>query len=152
MIDYNKSITNEDISETKRTTHGHGKCEVNGCPRWGHIHQDGRWNCRYHFVVGGIKLGNVTLMLTSHAEEVNWYEVLLSSSEVDWVCDGLGKRAPVGMEPSKGETFRQYRERIEKYINALLKFEVVKTDVIDRKILASGDDTFRNFSDVMPQF
>ena len=150
-----KPSSGENQVDEKKDKELHGPCVAWGCNRMGHVHT-GKWHCRYHFACHGKniadQLSHVTIILKNHEPEVNWYEVLLSSSEVDWVCDGLGKRAPVGMEPSNGETFRQYRERIETHINSLLAFKVVKSDAIDRKVLASGDDSFRNFADLVPQF
>lgn len=133
----------------------HGKCEVWGCNRWGHVNA-GKWHCRYHWACHGKniaeQLNHVTLILKNHEPEINWYEILLSSSEVDWVCDDLKKRAPYGMEPEPEEKFRIYRHRIELRINSLLAFKVIKVDVTDRKVLAAGDNSFRSFADLSPQF
>lgn len=153
-MDFNKSITNEDIPETKRTSHGHGKCEVNGCPWPGQIHTDGRWNCRYHFGVSGIKLGHVTLMLINHAAEVNWYEqLLLGTAEVDYACSDLKVRAPAGLEPLRGEIFLGYRKRIEAKITELLKASFTKPLPFDGKTAASGEKpTFFSIDEVLPGF
>lgn len=133
----------------------HGKCEVWGCNRWGHVHT-GKWHCRYHWACHGKniaeQLNHVTLILKNHGTEINWYENLLSSSEVDWVCDDLSRHAPHGMEPEPKEKFSVYRNRIELKINSLLAFKVIKADVIDRKSLASGDTSFRSFADISPEF
>lgn len=133
----------------------HGKCEAWGCDRLGHVHT-GKWHCRYHWACHGKniaeQLSHVTLILKNHEPEINWYETLLSSSEVDWVCDDLSKRAPVGMEPEHEEKFGTYRHRIELRINKLLAFRVIKVDVIDRKTISAGDTSFRSFADLSPQF
>lgn len=139
----------------QKPTELHGKCTAWGCNRMGHIHT-GKWHCRYHWACHGKniaeQLSHVTLILKNHEPEINWYEHLLYSSEVDFICGDLKKRTPVGMEVESTETFKEYRGRIEMVINALLAIKVIKADVIDRKKLAAGDDSFRNFADIVPQF
>jgi len=150
--DESKQVNNDD-SQAK---HCHGKCEAWGCNRWGHVYT-GKWHCRYHFACHGKniaeQLSHVTLILKNHEPEVNWYEKLLGENEVEWVCGDLKKIIPVGMEVVKDESFKDYRNRIEKHINGLLTCKVIKLEVESHKMAAAGDtDTFRNFADAMPQF
>jgi hypothetical protein len=152
-VDYNKSITNDEAHETRRSNHGHGRCEVNGCPRWGQVHTDGRWNCRYHYRIAGSKLGHVTLMLTSHAVEVNWLETLMvGTADVEWSCENLKASAPRGLEANPGEKFRDYKLRIEAHINNLLYGPKVRQLTHDNKMAAAGDDSFGNIGDHLPSF
>lgn len=153
-MDFNKTIMNTDIPERKSSGHNHGPCEVNGCPRMGHIHADGRWNCRYHFGVGGRMLGHVTLMLTNHAAEIDWYEQLLfGTAEVEYACLNLGAHAPLGYEPAYKEDFYTYRKRIEAKVKELLKAKFTEPLPFDGKAAASGEKpTFFSIDEVLPGF
>lgn len=151
-----KTTKSENPVDDRTDKNLHGKCEAWGCNRWGHVHT-GKWHCRYHFACHGKniadQLSHVTLILKNHEPEFNWYEHLLCSNEVDFVCGDLKRRAPIGMEVEADETFRQYRDRIERVINALLAVKVVPN--IDRKKLASGEkpeESFNNFADFAPVF
>jgi hypothetical protein len=154
IVDFNKTIMNTDIPERKSSGHNHGPCEVNGCPRQGHIHMEGRWNCRYHFGVGGRMLGHVTVMLTNHAAEVDWYEqLLLGTAEVEYACSNLKASAPRGYEPVQSEDFYAYRKRVEGKIKELLKARFTEPLPYDGKAAASGEKpTFLSMDDVLPDF
>ena len=150
-----KTTVSEQKHDQKKDKDLHGKCEAWGCNRWGQVHI-GKWYCRYHLACHGKNIGeqlsHVTIILKNHEPEVNWYETLLASSEVDYVCDDLKQRAPVGMEPETKESFKDYRARIEAHINKLLDVKRVKLDVEDRKKLASGEKQEHQFDDYLPEF
>lgn len=150
------AVKKEGNEEEKKDSNLHGKCEAWGCTRMGHIHT-GIWSCRYHFACHGEniaeQLSHVTLVLKNHEPEINWYEKLLCFTETEFVCRDLKHLAPVGMEVGIGESFRDYRDRVEKVINGLLYVKVVKSP--DRKKLASGEkkeDSFSNFANFAPDF
>ena len=154
-MDFNKTIMNTDIPERKSSGHNHGQCEVNGCPRLGHIHTDGRWNCRYHFGVEGRMLGHVTVMLINHAAEIDWYEqLLLGTAEVKYAFSNLKAGAPRGYEPVQKEDFYTYRNRVEGKIKELLQARVTESIPFDGKAAASGErvETFGSVSEFLPDF
>ena len=117
-----------------RKVNQHTHCDVHGCFRPGHIKFGSVWNCRYHDGVPGDRLGYVTLKLNNHSKEFDWYEYLLQTSVVDFsvgVVDATHvgqhttfipvKNAPLGMEPLPHEELREYRNRMRKRIEEILK-------------------------------
>ena len=139
---------NESGNESVIDKHGHRGCEVYGCERKGHIYTF-NWNCRYHHGAVGDKLAHITTILRNHEPEINWYELLLYSTEVDWECGDLKARVVRGLEPKEGEKFKPYRERVEEYIHKLIGKNKV---VIDHKMQASADDGFKHVASLIGEF
>jgi len=124
---FNDHKPDDDGVQQKKTDKNlHGKCEAWGCNRWGHVYV-GKWYCRYHHACYGEKIGeqlaHVSLILSNHGSEIDWYEFLLQSSFVDYLsgvvdCTPPGHEtvrrqlstAPSGLQPEKGEDFSCLQE------------------------------------------
>jgi hypothetical protein len=98
---------------------GHGRCEVYGCPRDGHIHT-GQWNCRYHFGKSGQSLSRITLALKNHEREINWHEHVLNATVTDFGMGIVAKHSPHGLHPVPDETLSVYKLRMQRHVDNLL--------------------------------
>lgn len=98
-----------------------GRCEVYGCPWAGTIHSGSSRSCRYHFRKKGSSLSHITLMLKNHADDFHWYEFILSRTLVDFAVGEIEQKAPSHLRVLPNETFKDYRERVKKYIDDLLE-------------------------------
>lgn len=117
MEKFKFSVNAEQEQPVQRTRLGHGKCEVYGCPRDGHI-QTGVWSCRYHFGKSGVSLARITMTLRNHEKEFDWFERMLNTTVVDFAM-GIAANAPDGMSPLQNETLAAYKARIGRYIDDL---------------------------------
>ena len=103
----------------QRSKLGHGRCEVYGCPRDGHIYT-GQWNCRYHHGMSGQSLSRITLTLKNHERDFNWYEHVLNATVTDFGMGIVAKHAPPGLSAWPDETLSVYKLRMKKNIDDLL--------------------------------
>jgi len=117
MAKYNfKAPTeNQRVQKTSNDT-GEHDCHAFGCPRLATIKTE-YWNCRYHNLRSGESLDHITMLLKNHEREINWLEKVINMPYHEFEhCN-----APVGMEAAQGESLPDYRRRMSKQINDLLK-------------------------------
>ena len=126
----------------KSSSHGHGQCEIYGCPRMGQIYTTG-WNCRYHHGVEGGRLASITTILRNHQSEIDWYEKVLASTITGFDMGMVGAAAPDSLKVLQNETFSEYKLRLEKYVDSLLHSRELATPrvmpLLDRKSQAAGE-------------
>lgn len=119
MEKLNFNLERHEDTPAQRTKLGHGRCEVFGCPRDGHIYT-GQWNCRYHHAVAGQSLSRITLALKNHEREFSWYEHVLNATVTDFGMGIIAKHAPPGLGVLPDETLNSYKLRMKKHIDDLL--------------------------------
>lgn len=119
MGKFNFNIDTPEEKPAPRTRLGHGRCEVYGCPRDGHIYT-GQWNCRYHHGMGGHSLSRITLALKNHEREFDWYEHMLNATVTDFGMGVVAKHSPSGLHVLPDETLVAYRLRVKHHIDNLL--------------------------------
>lgn len=119
MEKFKFSADPQEEKPVQRTRQGHGKCEVFGCPRDGHIHT-GQWNCRYHFGKSGSSLARITMTLRNHEKEFDWYEHVLNATVTDFGMGDIAGDAPAGLRVWKDETLKDYKTRMQIYFDDLL--------------------------------
>jgi hypothetical protein len=95
-------------------------CEINGCPKIGHIKVEGHWNCRYHYAARTERLVPITLALKNYSMDFDWYETLLNLNTVDFYFGYVARLAPFGFEVLPTDTIQSYKLRVKAKIDGLL--------------------------------
>lgn len=118
-FDFNAEDLEQEKNPAPRGRLVHGRCEVYGCPRDGHIYTSS-WNCRYHAGKHGSNLAHITMILKNHGKEFDWYEHVLNATVTDFGMGEIAKQAPYGLEVHANESLKEYKSRMREHINGLL--------------------------------
>ena len=102
-----------------RQSAGHGKCDIWGCPKPGHMNF-GVWKCRYHEGRKGEQIAKITLALKNHSAAFDWYETLLTTTIVEFDYPSFKKKIPPAYQPKAGESWQDYKKRFKGHLDKLM--------------------------------